>query len=402
MLPLPRTVRSLVGKGSPLGQEGARSARLPRRELWTSPKPRPHGCVQHWPEFYTTLHSEGLGGETVFRQGTIEAPPALRDALRNSKLEVHFVFDRQPRPHLVLTCKQLTGKTLGTAPRRPSYWDLPIDLQANLLQRQVSVANELHAQRVEVHLGSWVSSQHIHAHVVLGLLPYFELRAAYRNEPKWTPDDAKRRARYVAKARADHNRYHDADKQVAWHVITSGTPQRTADVSAFEAVVFDADQSGTSAIDLTFKGAPSIKTMTQEMLRGALAAICTLCDALEIDGAHLLLPAPALGEAGGAHQSSVARLVIRCDLFVGLLPPERRETWIRAWSEGDPIARAYKEDMSLLDEVEEQVEGVAGPSSLNVPPPRPRRDASGPIRPMTTEDLEMHTLHLACTECEAD
>ena len=62
---------------------------------------------------------------------------------------------------------------------------------------------------------------------------------------------------------------------------------------SFEEVVFDADASGTAAIDLTFKTASSIMEMTTEELRDVMESIQRLCSAFEIDGAHLLLPAPA-------------------------------------------------------------------------------------------------------------
>ena len=132
--------------------------------------------------------------------------------------------------------------------------------------------------------------------------------------------------------------------------------------------MFDADKSGTAAIDLVFRGAPTIQSMAHSELCVALLAIRELCEALAVDGAHLLLPAPAapapvpapagiLVEADtrhedGAHlhQDRAVRLVIRADIFVCCLPPDRRLGWYELWARGDPVARAYKEDMSLLAE----------------------------------------------------
>ena len=81
-----------------------------------------------------------------------------------------------------------------------------------------------------------------------------------------------------------------------------------------------------------------------------MESIQRLCSAFEIDGAHLLLPAPALGSGGatGAHQERTARLVLRPDVFARCLPLEHRLEWYGRWQEGDPVERAYKEDMSLL------------------------------------------------------
>ena len=128
--------------------------------------------------------------------------------------------------------------------------------------------------------------------------------------------------------------------------------------------MFDADKSGTAAIDLVFRGAPTIQSMAHSELCVALLAIRELCEAFAVDGAHLLLPAPAAPDpvpasAGmladtrredGAHQDRAVRLVIRADIFVCCLPPDKRLGWYELWARGDPVARAYKEDMSLLAE----------------------------------------------------
>jgi len=288
-------------------------------------------------------------------------------------LQVEFVFDFQARPHVVLAIKALTGPALGVS-HKPSYWDLPLGLQTLLLERQLAVANELSALRLEVHLGSWVSGRHIHAHIVLPLRPYFELRALGGDASKasWTPKDVQWRAQYVAKTQRDHARFHAQDGPIAHQAATSGLPQREANLSEFDAVVFDADGSGTAAIDLVFKGSPAVKSMTRAELRGALQAVGKLCKDLMLDGAHLLLPAPAVGvpdkdvginDRAQAHQDCAARLVIRADLFVLCLPPDKRLDWHKRWAKGDPIARSYKEDMSSLS----LAEGVTGASS-SAPP----------------------------------
>ena len=316
-------------------------------------------------------HSAGLGRDIVFREENIELTPELCDALpvRSNKLEVEFVFDRQARPHLILTCNQLTGDSLGVG-RKPSFWDLPIELQGSLLARQNRVAAEMSALHSEVHLGSWVSSKHIHAHVVLPLLPYFALRAEALGVGTYDSADVQRRAHYVDKTARDGLKFKNMDGPATYKAAMSAVPQRMANKSSFESLTFDADESGTPAIDMTFKNAPLIKEMSIGELCEALKAIRGLCDALCIDGAHLLFPAPALGneaQVTRAHQECVARLVIRPDLFVLALPPEERLTWYSAWLQGDPRARAYKEDRSLLPQVPEG----DGPSSMASSPHAP-------------------------------
>lgn len=313
--------------------------------------------------------------ELVFREETLDLSQDGLEAAANlgASLPVQFVFDWQARPHVILAVKNLTGPVLGLQ-RKPSYWDLPVELQSLLLERQLAVSNELSGLRVEVHLGDWVSGscRHIHAHVVLPLLPYYELRAQISGAAasKWTAEDAKRRAQYVSKVHRDHARFRELDRPATLQAATSGDAQRTADLAAFETVVFDADKSGTAAIDLVFRGAPMIKSMAHAELCAALSAVHKLCEELAVHGAHLLIPAPAApapaapapvpnssgkevtrhedGALNGAHQDRAVRLVIRSDIFVRCLPPDKRLSWYELWAQGDPTARANKEDMSLL------------------------------------------------------
>jgi len=310
-------------------------------------------------------HSFGLGSDIVFRAEKVELPSELRDVLvlpvPNNKLGVEFVFDRQARPHLILTCPQLTGDALGVG-RKPSFFDLPIEFQASLLERQTRVATELSALHSEVHLGSWVSSNHIHAHVVLPLLPYFTLRASMLGVERYGFEEAQRRVHYVEKTARAGLKFKNMDGPATHKAVMSGEPQRLANVASFESLRFDADENGTAAIDMTFKNAPLVKNMSAAELCEALMAIRGLYDALCLDGAHLLFPAPSLGDGAqlaGGHQERVARLVVRPDLFALALPPEGRLTWYNAWIQGDPQARTYKEDMSLLPQVPAGVEGCS-------------------------------------------
>ena len=307
----------------------------------------------------------GKGGghnEILFREEVVELTADVRDALHGlNNVNVNFVFDRQVRPHLILTCRQLDGNTLGR--RKPSYWDLPIQLQATLLEHQTRIATELSALRSEVHLGTWVSSAHIHAHIVLPLLPYFALRAAAQGEECYGKDVVEGRARYVEKTARENDEFKMKDEPEAKKAVTSGEPQRLANLASFEALSFDAEETGAPTIDITFKGAPLIKSMSHAELCQALEAVKGLCDALLIDGAHLLWPAPALGDGSqltGEHQERRARLVVRPDLFVLSLPPDRRQAWYDKWSQGGHLrANAYKEDVSLLPIAAEDQERTA-------------------------------------------
>jgi hypothetical protein len=134
-------------------------------------------------------------------------------------------------------------------------------------------------------------------------------------------------------------------------------------LASFEALSFDAEETGAPTIDITFKGAPLIKSMSHAELCQALEAVKGLCDALLIDGAHLLWPAPALGDRSqltGEHQERRARLVVRPDLFVLSLPPDIRQAWYDKWSQGGHLrANAYKEDVSLLPIAAEDQERTA-------------------------------------------
>ena len=286
--------------------------------------------------------------ETVLSEETLELGPEIQAAIGMPSIDMQFIFDRQARPHLILSCKALTGTALGLS-RKPSYWDLPPHLQATLVGRQLSLVKQLSAIRAEIHLGSWVSGSRIHAHVVCPLVEYYNLRAKHQlqlpdGQPAqcrlWSQGDVAQRAQYLREQAARVARYHAEDAAAAAEAVASDCPQHVADSGAFLAVIFDADGSGTASIDFTFKNAPLIKDMTHDELVDAMAAIRALCNGLGIDGAHLLLPSPAKEDA--------ARLVIAPDCFVRCLPQENRLTWLEAWKTGDPVARAYREDMAQL------------------------------------------------------
>ena len=59
-------------------------------------------------------HSTGLHNEIVYRADTLQLPKELQhDTAHSPELHVDFVFDRQARPHIILSCKSLTGPALG-------------------------------------------------------------------------------------------------------------------------------------------------------------------------------------------------------------------------------------------------------------------------------------------------
>ena len=74
-----------------------------------------------------------------------------------------------------------------------------------------------------------------------------------------------------------------------------------------------------------------------------------------------------------AHQDHAVRIVTEAAKFVVCLPAERRLTWFNAWSSGDPMERAYKEDMTIpappLPWASPR--DASGSSSMAPPPPPP-------------------------------
>ncbi|KAL3915417.1 MAG: hypothetical protein SGPRY_007226 [Prymnesium sp.] len=283
-----------------------------------------------------------------------EVPPLCKLNLFVPSLKQHshtgyFVFDRQARPHLILTCRSLTGKALGLpSGTKPSFWNLTPELQATLLQAMLRVAHDVGFRRLEVHLGSWVSSYHIHAHIQMPLVPYFQLRAAHQGMSKWTLHDVKQRKSYVENALQSAAFFHEQDGPAAREIVESEIPQLTADLSAFDSVDFDSDLSGTAGIDVIFKNAPVVKKMQLQELQNAMEAVQQLCLQLKIDGAFLLLPAPASGAASqDNHQESVARIMCRPDQFVCCLSPERRKVWYEVWAAKKTVL-SNKDDLSLL------------------------------------------------------
>lgn len=96
-----------------------------------------------------------------------------------------FFFDRQARPHLILSFKSLTGKALDLAVgTKPSFWNVTPELKATLLQAM--------------------------------------LRVAF---------------------------FHEQDGPDAREIVESEIPQLTADLSDLDSVDFDSDLSGTAGID---------------------------------------------------------------------------------------------------------------------------------------------------------
>ena len=148
-------------------------------------------------------HAMGLVPELVYREETLDLPHDVLDVRKGvnlpTSLHVQFVFDFQARPHVILAVKELTGPALGLQ-RKPSYWDLPVELQSLLLEKQLAMSIELAGLRLEVHLGDWVSGRHIHAHVVLPLHPYYALRARVKQEAKWTACSTSRRFTAITSA----------------------------------------------------------------------------------------------------------------------------------------------------------------------------------------------------------
>ena len=89
---------------------------------------RLHASARQW------SHSAGLGTEIIYCEEKLEIPPNLLNSA--SFLKVDLVFDRQARPRVILTSRALTGPAVGV-PHKPSYWDLPADVQTLLVELQL-------------------------------------------------------------------------------------------------------------------------------------------------------------------------------------------------------------------------------------------------------------------------
>eukprot|EP01104_Vermistella_antarctica_P014951 TRINITY_DN4805_c0_g1_i1.p1 TRINITY_DN4805_c0_g1~~TRINITY_DN4805_c0_g1_i1.p1 ORF type:complete len:847 (+),score=102.86 TRINITY_DN4805_c0_g1_i1:172-2712(+) len=89
-------------------------------------------------------------------------------------LPIEFVLDRQARPHVIATTNYCQ-KNL----RKTGLGDIDLDLAASFVQRVHRFAkrwndvDDVPVRHLEFHMGEWVSSKHLHAHIVCQLEPYF-------------------------------------------------------------------------------------------------------------------------------------------------------------------------------------------------------------------------------------
>jgi len=262
-----------------------------------------------------------------------------------------FVFDRQARPHMILTCPALNARSLGIVPsRKPSFWDLPTAMQGKLLHKLLACGRATvqdlglpeAAFRAAIHLGEWVSSWSIHAHIMLPTEPYYRLLAATRGDPEWSAGDSSKRAGYLAKLSRDNARFHAMDLPALLVAAASLAPP--PDVGAltapFQAVTYDPKSEGAAAIDVTF-GAPFL-SMTCEALAQVMDDLNALVQGLGVTGCFYLFTAP------GCLTGDTARVVILPENFVGLLPINARAAWAKKWAVGDPVQRASCDDLDPL------------------------------------------------------
>jgi hypothetical protein len=283
--------------------------------------------------------SQSSKKELVYEQCPPENP-----CLNGLPVGAEFVFDRQARAHIILACKQLNKTMLGLS-RKPSYWDLPVCLQAKLVSMQLRVGAYIAASKglpasawhVEIHLGTWVSGSHIHAHVVLPTGPYFEIReevARAQGRGYMCRNDQANRKAYVEKTAADQQHYKELDLPLVQQAARSEIPPPTCTQTHFESISFDADAKGTAAIDVKFSKA-FMPAMPQEELTNALSHLWQLCQELQIEGCHLLLPAPDYASW------QFVRLVLPAERFVACLPISDREAWLMKWVNGNPHHEAH-------------------------------------------------------------
>lgn len=272
--------------------------------------------------------------------------------LHNGKAQkVECQFDRQARPHLVLTCKNLNGRSLPI--KKPSYWDLPPSTQASLLQKQFQVGREVTEKlglpestfTAAIHLGEWASSHHIHSHIILPLQPYFRLFSEYREKESWDEEDCERRMQFLKLQDYSRSKYHAKDlakvlREVAKNVVW---PDINNLVERFH-LTFDPSGEGTSAMDVHF--GESFHKMNHQDHTQVLQDLNELVkEHLCMKGCHYYFPAP------GNVACDTVRVVCPPEVFVRFLPPEQRGTWAEKWAvwgKGGPIHRAGCDDLSEL------------------------------------------------------
>jgi hypothetical protein len=262
---------------------------------------------------------------------------------------VIYKFDRQPRPHLILTCQSLNGYFLAVQ-HRPSYWDLEPATQAHLLGMQLALGHNVTQQlglpeaafTAAIHLGTWVSSKAIHSHIMLPLQPYFQLFSLCQQKPSWDRNDCSKRALFLEKLSRDRAKYHAEDRpKVMQEVVAASAPPDLQDAIERFRMTFDPSGDGTSAIDLSF--GQSFRLMSHKVLVQALNDLNELVQVrLGMTACFYFFPAP--GNAAG----DTMRVVCPPEVFVTFLPSEERAAWAKKWDQGDPIQRACGDDVAQL------------------------------------------------------
>lgn len=251
-----------------------------------------------------------------------------------------FVTDFQARPHLIVVCPGLDSagfRRLELQPRnkKPSFWDLPNGMQAEMLYIMLEAALRHEAKQCEIHLGEWVDTAKLHAHLVLDSGIYISEFLKHV-----TPEEyRKAHNSYLQTTESNRFDYHQEDEQAVRRNLVA--PVRAIGEDGAR-VSFDSTQS-TSVMTVSFdKG---LCAMSMAEVQEVTACLQRVACQLGLRSASYILPTgPALEEA--ALRS--VRVLVPPEVFVTCLPVEERDAWLTRWVEGDPVARATGEDMAPI------------------------------------------------------
>lgn len=202
--------------------------------------------------------------ECVYRQETL-------DLDGGEPVVVRVVFDRQPRPHLVVMCKSLDRERCGCgSTERPCYWHLSRQAEAKLFEFQLScmrkVAEELSLPEgslwAEIHVGSWVSSGYVHSHIVLPLRAYFDLKARHEHSSggTWKQWEEDHRS-YLERERKKRERWFKFDAaqaEAASHPVGAVETAASLELEGDGHVLGFVVSSDTPVFDVTLPTADSL------------------------------------------------------------------------------------------------------------------------------------------------
>ena len=271
----------------------------------------------------------------------------LRKRLEEHNLNLNYQFDRQARPHVIITIDNEEKHVIGVVRkgRRNPLANLPPEKSAAILAAVRTDVRELikwasadgQHFHIEVHFGQWQSSRHIHLHAVLPLQTYTDLMHRVRFEGVAAFLAA--RPGYVAMAQREHTKYIGMDRVEAERELESQStaPHDLPHVPLADGALISPN-SDTAEVQLC-------KTNNETDL--VAAAICARLH-MGIEDAYLIVR--------NAHDPDVVNMwcsyVVKPAQFLDFLPRNiaTRRQWLTRWTAlDDPIVAVTHEDFSIPD-----------------------------------------------------